>query len=73
MGKRYTNFRTCPGNQPEDAGHVSTIIFFSLEEFEGMARRAGFEITEVYRDYDYAKFIGQKTSSMIWKSRSTYR
>lgn len=46
---------------------------FSREEFEEMTRRSGFEIVDMFGDYDYAKFIGTKSPSMIWKLKTAYR
>lgn len=40
------------------------------EEFENLAGSAGFEVTDMYGDYDYAKFSGEKSPYMIWRMKS---
>lgn len=72
-GKQLYEFQDKSGKQVAKRELRLNYHPFSREEFEDMAHGTGFEIIELYGDYDYAKFVEEKSTSMIWKLRRTYR
>jgi hypothetical protein len=46
-----------------------TFSALSKEQFETLARAAGFRISALYGDYDYSELVPDSSRYMIWELR----
>ncbi len=71
-GFQYYEFFDERGRSTDKRSLEVNFLLPGKEEFEDLARSAGFEVAELYGNYDYARFDQSNSPFMIWRLRALH-